>query len=91
MLITLPRTLVPSQSTTDATNGTGMPGAASDTMVKALTSPSVGTSTGLNSVPKHDGARVAPVEELRSARRALVGDQVRLVAEHQVIDEGNLS
>ena len=36
-------------------------------------------------------ARVAPVEELRPARRALVGDQVRLVAEHQVIDEGNLS
>ena len=40
--MTLPRTLVPSQSTSAATNGTGMPGAANDTMVNARTSPSVG-------------------------------------------------
>ncbi len=42
-LTTLPRTLVPSQSTTAATKGTGTPGAAKATMVKARTSPSVGT------------------------------------------------
>ena len=46
----LARTLVPSQSTTAATKGTGIPGAANETMVKARTSPLVGTSTFLNSV-----------------------------------------
>src|SRR6202023_2216126 len=40
VLITLPRTLVPSQSTTPATNGTGTPGAAKATIVKVLSSPS---------------------------------------------------
>ena len=42
------RTLVPPQSITDATNGTGTPGAAYETIVKARTSPSVGTVTCRN-------------------------------------------
>src|SRR4029453_5862343 len=50
---TLPRTLVPSQSTTDAPNGTGIPGAANDTIVNARTSPSEATRTLANSVPPH--------------------------------------
>src|SRR5206468_6806017 len=54
VLMMLPRTLVPSQSTTAATNGTGIPGAAIDTMVKARTSPSVGTAAFSNDVPPHD-------------------------------------
>ena len=49
-LIRLARTLVPSQSTTAATKGTGTPGAAKATMVKARTSPAVAMSTVLNSV-----------------------------------------
>ena len=51
---TFPRTLVPSQSTTAATKGTGMPGAANDTMVYARTAPSVATATGANAVPEHE-------------------------------------
>ena len=47
-------TLVPSQSTTAATKGTGIPGAAKDTIVKARTSPLVATPTFLNSVPSHE-------------------------------------
>ncbi len=43
-----------SQSTTPATNGTGMPGAAKATMVNVRSVPSVGTSTCLNSVPEHE-------------------------------------
>jgi hypothetical protein len=49
----LPLTLVPSQSTTPATNGTGTPGAANATIVNARSSPVVGTATGLNSVLSH--------------------------------------
>src|SRR3954447_22045667 len=41
----LPRTLVPSQSTTAATNGTGTPGAAIETIVNALTMPLVSIGT----------------------------------------------
>ena len=37
---------------TPATNGTGMPGAANDTMVNAVSSPSVATSASRNSVPE---------------------------------------
>src|SRR5438874_5299107 len=50
----LPRTVVPSQSMTAATNGTGMPGAAIETMVNARTSPSVGTGAFSNDVPPHE-------------------------------------
>ena len=50
VLITLARTLVPPQSMTDATNGTGTPGAASDTMVNARTTPSVPMGALLNPV-----------------------------------------
>lgn len=49
--MTLPETLVPLQSMTAATKGTGMPGAAIETMVKALTSPSVAISAGANVSP----------------------------------------
>ena len=52
-LIRLARTLVPSQSTRAATKGTGTPGAAKLTMVKARTSPSVATSTVLNPAFPH--------------------------------------
>ena len=75
-LMTLARTLVPSQSTTPATNGTGMPGAANATIVNACSSPSVATSTFRKSVAEARRARVAPVEEPGAARSALVGDQV---------------
>ena len=64
-LITLARTLVPSQSTTPATNGTGMPGAAYATMVKVRSSPSVGMSTVRNSVCPHDAQALR-----RSKKRA---------------------
>ena len=74
-----------------ATNGTGMPGAASETIVNARTSPSVATSTSRNSVPKQPGARVAPVEVPGAARRALVRDQVGRVAQHQVVDQRDLT
>ena len=53
-LIRLPRTLVPSQSTTAATNGTGTPGAANVTIVNERTSPWVPIGTSRNSVAKHD-------------------------------------
>src|SRR3954452_15616398 len=35
------------------------------------------------------GTGVAAVEELRPAARALLGHQVRVVAQHQVVDDGN--
>ena len=60
-----PRTLVPSQSTTAATNGTGMPGAAKDTMVNVRTSPVVATSDNLNSVLPHEAQALR-----RSKKRA---------------------
>src|SRR5262249_3128630 len=53
VLMMLPRTLVPSQSMTPATNGTGTPGAANATIVYARSSPSVGTSTARKSVALH--------------------------------------
>ncbi len=68
-----------------------MPGAASDTIVNALTSPSVGTSTGLNSVPKHDAHALRRSKNFAPHDVHSLGDEVRMVAEHQVIDEGNLS
>ncbi len=49
-LIRLARTLVPAQSTSDAVKGTGIPGAAKVTIVKARTSPSVARRTVVNSV-----------------------------------------
>src|SRR5437763_17169717 len=64
-LTMLVRTLVPSPSTTPATNGTGTPGAATATIVNALSVPLVATSTGLNSVPQHEAHPV-----LRSKKRA---------------------
>ena len=89
-LTRLARTLVPSQSTTAATKGTGIPGAAKVTMVKVRTSPVVAMSTFLNSVPVAAGAGVAAVEEPGPARGALVGHQVRVVPQHQVVDQRNL-
>jgi hypothetical protein len=53
-LMTLARTLVPSQFTTAATNGTGTPGAANVTIVKERTVPSVLIFVFLKSVAKHD-------------------------------------
>ena len=47
-LMMLPRTLVPSQSITAATNGTGTPGAANATMVKVRTTPEVEIATVSN-------------------------------------------
>jgi hypothetical protein len=52
-LTRLARTLVPSQSMTAGTNGTGIPGAARETMVNARTSPSVSTGTRAKLVPLH--------------------------------------
>ena len=74
----LARTLVPSQSTSAATNGTGMPGAASDTIVNARTSPLVATDDVAELGAEAVRARVAPVEVPRATRRALVRDQVGL-------------
>src|SRR4051812_38991608 len=51
-LTTLPRTLVPSQSTTPATNGTSTPGAANATIVNDRNSPSVAIGTVLKSSAK---------------------------------------
>ena len=59
-------------------------------MVKARTSPVVGTSTFLNSVPSQRGAGVAPVEEAGAAGGALVGHQMRVVPQHQVVDQRDL-
>ena len=52
-LMRLARTWVPPQSTTAATNGVGIPGAANATMVNARTVPSVAIGTVANSVAKH--------------------------------------
>lgn len=52
--MTLQDTLVPLQSTTAATNGTGMPGAAIDTIVKARTSPTVATSADVKWMPPQE-------------------------------------
>ena len=52
-MMMFPATLVPSQSTTDATNGTGIPGAANATIVKVVTTPSVATATVVKSEAKH--------------------------------------
>ena len=90
MLVRLPRTLVPSQSTIAETNGTGMPGAASDTMVKARTVALGGDVDGLNSVPKQEAHTFATVEVARTTRGALVGDQVRPGTQLEVLDEGDL-
>src|SRR5207237_10066942 len=54
VLMMLPRTVVPSQSMAAAPTGTGMPGAAIETMVNARTSPSVGTGAFSNDVPPHE-------------------------------------
>src|SRR5207302_10392137 len=54
VLMTLARTLVPPQSMTDATNGTGMPGAAIDTIVNARSTPSLSIGTLWNPVAPHD-------------------------------------
>ena len=62
VLMTLPRTLGPPQSSTDDTNGTGTPGAANVTIEKAFTTPSVGTSTWRNSVPEQ------PAQALRRSK-----------------------
>ncbi|MEZ5206705.1 MAG: hypothetical protein R2690_06925 [Acidimicrobiales bacterium] len=56
---------MPPQSTTPATNGTGTPGAANDTMVKVTSSPAVGTSTAWNDVPEHEAQALR-----RSKKRA---------------------
>ena len=90
MLIRLPRTLVPSQSTTAATNGIGMPGAASATIVNARTSPSRATSTSRNSVPKHDAHALRRSKSRAPHDGALVRTRCGDVAEHQVVDQRNL-
>ena len=90
VLMTLPRTLVPSQSTTPATKGTGTPGAANDTMVKLRSSPSVATVDLLELGAGARRAGVAPVEEPRPAGRALVRLQVRASPKHQVVDQRDL-
>src|SRR6187455_1371606 len=72
-LMMLPRELVPAQSTTAATNGTGTPGAANVTIVKARTVPSVGTSTLVNSVPKQ------PAHALRRSKN-VAPHEVHLLA-----------
>ena len=89
-LIRLPRTGVPSQSTMADTNGTGMPGAANATIVNVLTVPSVATVDLLELGAEARGAGVAAVEVAGAARGALVGHEVRLVAEHEVVDERDL-
>ena len=61
-LTMLPRTLVPSQSTTAATNGTSTPGAANVTIVNDRTSPVVAISARSNSVPKQ------PAQALRRSK-----------------------
>ena len=58
----LPFTLVPSQSTTAATNGTSTPGAANVTIVNERTTPCVATLARVNSVPKQ------PAQALRRSK-----------------------
>ena len=89
-LITLARTLVPSQSITPATKGTGMPGAANDTIVKVLSVPLVGDVDGREALVAAGGAGVAAVEEPGPARLALVGHQMRITAQDQIVHERNL-
>ena len=68
-----------------------MPGAANETMVNARTSPSVATSA-----PWRTRCRSTTAQALRRSKNraphagALVRDQVRLVAQHQVVDERDL-
>ena len=73
----LPRTGVPSQSTTADTNGTGMPGAAKATIVNVGTVPSVATSTCLKSVPKHEAQALRRSKYRAPQDGALVGHEVR--------------
>src|SRR5437660_1024880 len=87
-LMRLPRTLVPSQSTRAATKGTGMPGAAKATMVKALTSPEVAIGTfTIGTAALGVGAAVAAVEVAGAATGALIGHQVGIAIEHEVVDD----
>ena len=82
---------MPSQSTTEATNGVGMPGAAKVTIVNARTAPSVATGTRLELGREAAGTRVAAVEVPGAAVGAFLGDQVRLaVVEHQIVDQWDL-
>ena len=90
VLIMLARTLVPSQSTTAATNGTGMPGRGEgddgERAHLALGGDLDGVEVGAAAV----GAGVAPVEVAGAACVALVGHEVRLVTEDEVVDERDL-
>ena len=90
-LIRLARTLVPSQSTTAATNGHRDPGRGErhDGEGRAPHRSSA-LDTVSNSVASAGGAGVATVEEAGAARGALVGHQVRVVPQHQVVDQRDL-
>ena len=89
-LIRLARTLVPSQSTTAATKGTGMPGAAKRHDGEGPHLARRRDVDRLEFGALAGGAGVAAVEEAGAARGALVGHQVRVVAQHQVVHQRDL-
>ncbi len=90
VLMTLPRTLVPSQSTMPATKGTGTPGAANATMVNDRRVPSLEISTCLKSVALHEAHALRRSKNRAPHAGALVSDEVRVVTQHQVVDERDL-
>ena len=91
MSTTLPRTVVPPQSTMPATKGTSIPGAAKDTIVNACRSPSVATSTRREALRSQHAAQALRRSKKRAPHAvALVGHQVRVVAQHQVVDHRDL-
>ena len=90
VLITFARTEVPSQSMIPDTNGTGIPGAAWATMVKVRSVPSSATRSVPELGSEAGRTGVAPPEVAGPARRALLGDEVGIVAEHQIVDQRNL-
>ena len=89
-LIRFPRTGVPSQSMTADTNGVGMPGAAWATIVKVVTVPSGDDLDLVELGAEASRAGVAAVEVAGAAAGAFLGHEVGLIAQHQVVHEGDL-
>ena len=90
-LIRFPRTGVPSQSTTAAANGTGMPGRGEGDDRERAHRAFRGDHRLLEVGTEARGAGVAPVEVTGSTLCALVGHEVGLtLAQHEVVNEGDL-
>jgi len=90
-LMRLARTWVPPQSTTAATKGVGIPGAANATMVNARTVPSVVIGTVANSVAKHLAHAFRSVEVPGTAIDAFLRDKCGWSPfSNQIVDQRDL-